>query len=571
MASGIFYMFQSLATNDRLIHQSGNASTITIVFHLGSILLGVITFFYLLYANSFLMNLKRKEYGMLLMLGASKSKIIFLNFLETIGIGLVSTLAGNLVGFMLSKIVTLFLQNILDTELMANSLVNLKAFLISLVFFVICFFLTAIVNGSSLAKQQLINLMKKQATPDFTDSKLWYLVLQFISGSFCLGLGYYAMYHVLSWKVKAVVIAMITIFLGSYLIIHSCVILILSFVKQRKNYYFKEMNAILVAQIEYRIKSYTQILTVIAMLFALALGAFTVGLDFGQEAYKSADKAFFYDLILTQENSHVLNQLDQNNIKSKTAYRFKAVGEHVLINKGDFDKRAFIVNGPISAQGDVVQKSFNGSAMEKSEIAQKNFSNMLPEALQDKKIFFVSQEEFGVSNGVTQALVLVKTKNFKKNYEMLASIVKEIEPNKNLDFIFLSAQKVHRYQAHAKGFVGFQYMGFFLGLAFLTMLTSCLMFKILTSYKTDQERYKILLKIGANKSGINRVIQKELLVVFAIAAFLGTLHVLFGLQLFKVLLTNPYDSIALPITGFLMIYFVYFYLTYKMYSKIIFS
>ena len=33
MASGIFYMFQSLATNDRLIHQSGNASTITIVIH----------------------------------------------------------------------------------------------------------------------------------------------------------------------------------------------------------------------------------------------------------------------------------------------------------------------------------------------------------------------------------------------------------------------------------------------------------------------------------------------------------------------------------------------------------
>ena len=67
------------------------------------------------------------------------------------------------------------------------------------------------------------------------------------------------------------------------------------------------------------------------------------------------------------------------------------------------------------------------------------------------------------------------------------------------------------------------------------------------------------------------MIQKELLVVFAIPAFLGTLHVLFGLQLFKVLLTNPYDSIALPITDFLMIYFVYFYLTYKMYSKIIFS
>jgi putative ABC transport system permease protein len=78
-----------------------------------------------------------------------------------------------------------------------------------------------------------------------------------------------------------------------------------------------------------------------------------------------------------------------------------------------------------------------------------------------------------------------------------------------------------------------------------------------------------LSRIGATQQGIISVIQRELLVIFGIPAFLGTLHVLFGLQLFKMLLTNPYEAILMPIGLFLLIYFAYFYLTFKMYAKMV--
>ncbi|GAB2022473.1 ABC transporter permease [Pseudolactococcus yaeyamensis] len=562
MASAIFYMFQSIARNNRLV----NTSIFTLVFQLGSVLLGVITFFYLLYANSFLMNLKRKEYGMLLMLGATKFKIVLLNFLETIGIGLVATLMGNLVGILLSKVVTLFLQNGLSTQLTSQSFVNFQAFLITLIFFVVCFILTAILNGRSLAKEELTALLKKQATPDYTDDKSGILILQFFSGSLCLGFGYYAMFNVINWKMKAIVIAMFTIFLGSYLLIHSLVILVLNGMKQRKPFYLKKLNTILVAQLKYRIKSYTQILTVIAMLFALALGALTVGLGFKNEGYKIADKMLYYDLVLTSKNSQELDKMSQANLKSKSEYHFKIAGNRILINENDFEKTPFIVNTPISAQGTVVYECFNADALRKSDIAQESFKKMLADDWQKKDISFVSQNDFNLSNDITQAIILVKTTSFKKNYKTLDSIVKALDASE----ISPSMQKVSQYKAYEKNLVPFEYMGFFLGIAFLTMLTCCLMFKILTSYKTDQERYDILTRIGATKSGISSVIGKELLIIFTIPAFLGTLHVLFGLQLFKILLTNPYDAIAIPIMVFLMIYFVYFYLTYKMYSKIIF-
>ena len=48
------------------------------------------------------------------------------------------------------------------------------------------------------------------------------------------------------------------------------------------------------------------------------------------------------------------------------------------------------------------------------------------------------------------------------------------------------------YEVYNGLFSGFEFMGFFLGLAFLTMLASCLMFKILSGSKSDIARYEML-------------------------------------------------------------------------------
>lgn len=53
MSISIFYMFQTLALNEAFVEANTTIRSIGPVFQVGSVLLAIITFFYVLYANSF--------------------------------------------------------------------------------------------------------------------------------------------------------------------------------------------------------------------------------------------------------------------------------------------------------------------------------------------------------------------------------------------------------------------------------------------------------------------------------------------------------------------------------------
>ncbi len=104
MASAIFYMFESLATNEVFLQQNSMVSSVVFIFHLGTVLLSIITFVYILYANSFLMTMRQKDYGMFMMLGAKGRKIAQLIFVETFVVGVAATIVGILIGLSLIHI-----------------------------------------------------------------------------------------------------------------------------------------------------------------------------------------------------------------------------------------------------------------------------------------------------------------------------------------------------------------------------------------------------------------------------------------------------------------------------------
>ena len=118
-------------------------------------------------------------------------------------------------------------------------------------------------------------------------------------------------------------------------------------------------------------------------------------------------------------------------------------------------------------------------------------------------------------------------------------------------------------------FSGLEFMGFFLGIAFLAMLASCLMFKILSGARGDVKRYEMLYKIGTRQSKLRTTINKEIAVLFSVPAVIGVVHVLIGLQMFKGLLYKPYTHIEIPFGIFLVLYLGYYFLTRYLYKKIV--
>ena len=140
MASAIFYMFESMASNEAFLTSNSILGTIVFIFRFGSVLLGIITFAYILYANSFLMAMRQRDYAMFMMLGAKGRKIAQMIFIETFMVGFAATLLGSIVGMGLAHGVNALLVSRLNLQITHYAAFSVQALLVTLIFVALLFF-----------------------------------------------------------------------------------------------------------------------------------------------------------------------------------------------------------------------------------------------------------------------------------------------------------------------------------------------------------------------------------------------------------------------------------------------
>ena len=306
VTAGIFYMFEALASNKAFLESNSTISSVVVIFQIGSVLLGIITFVYLLYANSFLLNMRQKEYGMFMMLGAKVKKIAQLIFIETFLVGVIATALGSALGILLAKVVNALLVSQLDLSIQHFQAFNQKALLITLIFFSALFLLAAIVNATKISQKTILSLLKDASTPAPNPRKMPGLILESIFGVALLAAGYYLMSDLVRFQLIGIVMALITIVLGTYFVFHGLVLLFLQTLKQKDSVIYHGLQNFTLSQLTFRLKDYTKILSLVAMLFALALGALTVGIGFKNDIVKMTKQSTAYDLILN--NSQLIEK-----------------------------------------------------------------------------------------------------------------------------------------------------------------------------------------------------------------------------------------------------------------------
>lgn len=570
MASGIFYMFEGLATNEAFLKSNSLVSSVVLIFHLGTVLLSIITFVYILYANSFLMSMRQKDYAMFMMLGAKGRKIAQMVFIETFVVGIGATIVGIAVGIGLSSIVQQLLVKQLALKITHFAAVSTKGILFTIVFFMIIFLLAALVNAMTIVKKPILNLLRASETPTPAIRKTVTLIFEVIAGLVFLAIGYYMMTQVMKLAFLALVIALITIVLGTYFVFHSVLIFGLNLLKNRDSIALKGLNNFTLSQLSFRIQDYTKILSMVAMLFALALGAITVGLGFHNEIPKMTNVTSTYDLILNNAQKIDTSKLKSLGSTSDVIYTQKENQDTIYYDQSQFDQH------PLEAKKFVASYTtkkvyYDGKTLKDNVTALDVLRNLeLPEQ-SAKQHQFLSHSEFSALNAAPTELRVIRVADFMKDKTVLSQLVDEnVKNNPTLGqnkggF----SQKIVIYDTYNALFSGFEFMGFFLGIAFLTMLASCLMFKILSGAKSDIQRYAMLEKIGARRQLLSSSIRKEIGVLFLVPGLLGMLHVLFGLQMFKSLLSEPYNNLWLPFLIFLVLYLIYYGLTVWIYTGIV--
>lgn len=570
ISAAIFYMFQTLAANPLFLKSNTYLLSIVVIFNLGTFLLAIITFAYLNYANNFLINLRSRIYAMYLMLGAKSRKIAQLIFLETIVIGLLAVLAGIVCGIILTQLISRLLIRQLDLSLIHYSPWNNQAILVTLIFFLVIFVFFALKNARKLVYTPILKLLNQEKTPVRAHKNPLLWGGEIIAGIVLLAIGYWALAHLDILNIKGIFVAIITIVSGSYFVFDSLFLAIVQNLQHRPNFALKKLHSFTLGQLNFRLRDLTKLLAMISIMFALALGAITAGIGFHRDIATITNVCSDYDFILHDPSTRELDQVNNLKLTDTSVYHYKVVSNKVYWLVDDFDLKPFNYVIPNGSFNPIKYSHVTGKQMLKDK---NKWLSILQSYLGDASTIlpggFLPKKEFETKTGKEHTINLYVLKNFMAEKNQIKPLVLADNKKIKLDVNRDSTQKYNIFFVINGMLSGFEFMGLFLGIAFLAMLASCLMFKILSGANNDMHRYQILKQIGTRHQLLEYSIAQEIGTIFLLPALLGIVHVLFGLQMFKVttLIHEPYKNLIIPIGIFLVLYAFYYLITDFIYQK----
>lgn len=571
VSSAIFYMFQSLASNHEFL-RSSNIGRKSIVYtsYLGSVLLAIITLVYIFYANSFLLAMRQRVYAMYMLLGAKSRKIAQLIFLETVTIGFFAVMFGILIGLGATTVSSNFLISRMNFNIKHFSPWSLKAVIITCVFFIIIFAFVALLNAIKLVKTPVLKLINQHKTPSRINKNRYLWSIEIIFGIVLLAVGYWSMIKLNQTQFKGFFTALITIVLGTYFTFDSLFLAIVELFRKSDKFRLTKIHSFTLGELSFRLREYTRLLSTVAMLFAMALGAITVGLEFNDQIYKYTEDSTYYDLVLHDPDQSQLAKVSQFDLKDTSVYHYKLSKGKIYWLTDELDKKPYKYR-----RGDKI-KTISGKNFLKDRDAafHTGFGSSIPNKVGDfNEVKFADKKDFEKIQGKKHEVRFYLLKDLRRDLKKLKPIVAvDTEKNykKNTPEV-LTNQKYCLYDEINGIYSTLEFLGLFLGIAFLAMLSACLMFKILSSAGNDRGRYQMLDKIGTHKELLRSSIRREIGVLFLAPAIMGIVHVLFGLQMFQVtrILEHAYSNIWIPFLIFIILYLGYYFVTVTLYNAIV--
>ncbi|TYP69709.1 ABC transporter permease [Paenibacillus methanolicus] len=112
----IHFTFSSLMFNEDILGALENRDNFRLGVSVASVVVFLFIIFFILYANSFFMRQRKKEFGTYLLFGMREGQITRMVFYETLALGAVSLVCGILLGGLLSKLFGMLLMKLMQYD-----------------------------------------------------------------------------------------------------------------------------------------------------------------------------------------------------------------------------------------------------------------------------------------------------------------------------------------------------------------------------------------------------------------------------------------------------------------------
>ena len=349
----IFYVFNAIDSQSVMLDVRENM--MDIIKLMNDMLSGVSVFvscilgFLIIYASRFLIKRRNKEFGIYLTLGMSKRKISAILFFETLLIGIVSLVAGLVIGTILSQFMSVIVANMFDADMTKFKFIfSMKACIKTLIYFAIMYVLVMLFNTFSISRCKLIDLLNAgKKTEKVTMKNPVICTIVFVIGVGILSYAY--------WMVTRGVRTLntfdkigIPIALGcvaTFLIFWSVSGFMIRIFTSIKSVYYKGVNSFVLRQFCSKINTTVFSTTVICIMLFITISVLSAALSMKDSLSKDLDSMCPVDVQLAKYSYDAMSEAyatSQNmNEKDREMLEDSKLSIIETLNNSGFDAQKY--------------------------------------------------------------------------------------------------------------------------------------------------------------------------------------------------------------------------------------
>ncbi|GGE71235.1 FtsX-like permease family protein [Priestia taiwanensis] len=573
--------------------QSEIGEYVTIGMRFAQSIIYVFSFFFILYSMGAFLKARKKEFGILTMVGASHTQLRKLVFLENMMIGTLASIGGIAVGITVSWLLLLFGSHVISMDEPLAFYVPITAIWTTFLSFFILFFIISIYKVIAIKNSNLLELLKgtrkPKPEPKASTWKAWL-------AAFCLFVGYVVALLVKgAFVIAAMIPVTIIVCIGTYLLFTQLSVYIITKLKQKQTFFWKGTTLISLSDLAYRMKDNARMFFFVAIISTVAFSAIgtLVGLISG--SYKQLDASYPFDF---KYASSVQNEKEAEH----QALIERMLGEERLpyekftityATEQDENGRATAVI-PVStyekfadwAGEEKVSVTGNEAVffMEPTHLwlANKQTERTLANetfAIQDTKAsskivslspaseMVVSDEAYEHVSKERRTNVTIyeiaREEDLQAIGETLTKAIGEQEQEK---YTFEAREYVMATAKQGGGVILF--VGLFIGVVFFVAAGSFLYFRLYADVEDDRRQFDRLKKMGLIQEELSRVITTRLALLFFVPIIIATLHGYVALtSMQNIFGYNLWKERIIVLGSFVLFQCVYFFFVRKSYLR----
>ncbi|WP_067843627.1 ABC transporter permease [Amphibacillus sediminis] len=601
----VFFTFAIFAFHPSFSSESINNNVLFGMTVAGGIIY-VFSFFFILYSMSSFLQSRKKEFGLLMMLGASNGQIRLLVFLENVLIGFFATISGILAGLIFAKGILLIAENVLIISESLNFYFPTMAIVLTFISFIILFFCISVFVSFILRTKKLIDLIKgdKQSKGEPKAS-----VILSVFAAFLLIAGYgIALYVKGIYVIYVMIPVILVVTLGTYLLFTQLSVYFIRKLKNNQSVFWRKTNMLLFSDLSFRMKDNARTFFMVAIISTVAFSA--IGTLYGLQSYLTKEiKAvnpytFMYkpwsddtEEVIANDISKInaifqeeqieakMEQLELNYFDTPIRYGDEPLRSNgVLIARAsDYNRFAALIEEeelhPEENEAIVVEQSdamlmMGTKASEKlkeSTIQLDNGQVIQPGDVIESEVLSEIEGYYVVNDKVYELLGAPTRTQLSIAWEAIgAGHNQTVEAGRKLaeQLEFKVTSIDYTIYEINKAFGPILFIGLFIGIVFFVSAGSFLYFRLFTDLDEEKRKFRSIAKIGLTQSELKKVVSRQVALLFFLPIVVALIHGAVALTALSRLFDfNLIVESSIVLGSFALIQIIYFLIVRFFYVK----